>query len=235
MRDAPSVSGCCHCIRVGLRTHWSSLAINTYGNCTSLDCGPNATQNLYHDFEETPRGDCGIGVECGEYVFDLRNASCREWLRTDYLLSPTGLGSPAIHGLYFDDAWDSSGPTEMDPGAVKAMGLSPSDVQDMIAAYKLSYAEKNNATVAAGGFPFSLLNSPAPPNATSAPASCAPFLRSMCQPAALPQTGTFLLQFTRVNHTSPWPLPYPEQDLATFLLARGDYSWIGYAWVSGAS
>ena len=31
-------------------------------------CGPNATQNLYHDFEETPRGDCGVGIECGEYV-----------------------------------------------------------------------------------------------------------------------------------------------------------------------
>jgi hypothetical protein len=31
-------------------------------------CGPNATQNLYHDFEQTPKGDCGVGVECGEYV-----------------------------------------------------------------------------------------------------------------------------------------------------------------------
>ena len=29
-------------------------------------CGPNATDNLYHDFEETPSGDCGVGVECGE-------------------------------------------------------------------------------------------------------------------------------------------------------------------------
>lgn len=29
-------------------------------------CGPNATQNLYHDFEQTPHGDCGYGIECGE-------------------------------------------------------------------------------------------------------------------------------------------------------------------------
>lgn len=29
-------------------------------------CGDNATTNLYHDFEQTPRGDCGNGVECGE-------------------------------------------------------------------------------------------------------------------------------------------------------------------------
>jgi len=25
------------------------------------------------DFEQTPRGDCGVGIECGEYVFDHRN------------------------------------------------------------------------------------------------------------------------------------------------------------------
>jgi len=37
-----------------------------YANCTAHACGPNATQNLYHDFEQTPRGDCGEGVECGE-------------------------------------------------------------------------------------------------------------------------------------------------------------------------
>ena len=38
-------------------------------------CGPNATQNLYHDEEQTPRGDCGAGVECGEYVFNHMNES----------------------------------------------------------------------------------------------------------------------------------------------------------------
>ena len=33
-------------------------------------CGPNATQNLYHDFEQTPKGDCGAGIECGECESD---------------------------------------------------------------------------------------------------------------------------------------------------------------------
>ena len=37
-------------------------------------CGPNATQNLYHDFEQTPKGDCGEGIECGEYVCVRGNA-----------------------------------------------------------------------------------------------------------------------------------------------------------------
>jgi hypothetical protein len=71
-----------------------------YANCTKYQCGPNATQNLYHDFLETPHGDCGEGVECGEYLFDLRNESLRAWLRTDYLMGPLGLGNPAIKGFY---------------------------------------------------------------------------------------------------------------------------------------
>ena len=37
-------------------------------------CGESATANLYHDFEQTPHGDCGRGVECGEYVFNVRPA-----------------------------------------------------------------------------------------------------------------------------------------------------------------
>jgi hypothetical protein len=90
-----------------------------YANCTRYECGPNATANLYHDKLQTPRGDCGLGVECGEYLFDLRNESARAWLRGDYILSPTALGSPAIHGLYFDDAWSVNGPSEEDPASVR--------------------------------------------------------------------------------------------------------------------
>ena len=39
-------------------------------------CGPNATTNLYHDFEQTPHGDCGKGVECGECTTPLRSLHC---------------------------------------------------------------------------------------------------------------------------------------------------------------
>ena len=130
----------------------------------------------------------------------------------------------------FDDGWNSAGPTEEDPGAVKACGLSPQDVLDLVAAYKLSYAEKINATIAHGGFVFDKLSSPAPPNATSAQPQCAPFLRAHCGAGSPSQAGPLLLQFSRQNHTHPWPLPYPAQDLATFLLVRGEYSWLGYAW-----
>ena len=203
-----------------------------YKGCRDYSCGPNATQNLYHDSELTPKGDCGLGVECGEYLFDLRNESCREWLRGDYILGPTGMGDPtgSVQGWYFDDQWNSAGPSEEDPRAVAACGLTPSDVADLSAAFKLSFWEKINATIAAGGFVFDQLLSPAPFNLSSAPAQCAPFLRSTCGPKGLPQSSAFLLQFSRNNHTAPWPLPYPLQDIASFLLVRGDHSFIGYAW-----
>lgn len=37
-----------------------------------------------------------------QYLFDLRNASVLEWLAGPYILSDTGLGSPSVHGFYFD-------------------------------------------------------------------------------------------------------------------------------------
>ena len=90
-----------------------------YANCTRHECGPSASANLYHDTLQTPRGDCGLGVVCGEYLFDLRNESARAWLRGEYLMSATGMGSRAIHGFYFDDAWTTSGPSEEDPKSVR--------------------------------------------------------------------------------------------------------------------
>jgi hypothetical protein len=183
------------------------------------------------DFEQTPRvHDCGNGVECGEYLFDLRNASARAWLRGDYLTSATGLGSPAVHGFYFDDQWTLAGPTEVVPTAVAAMGLTPADVADLAAASAQSLAEMFNTTVDAGGFVFNHLASPTPSNASDAAAACAPKLRGLCRANAFPQSGTYLQQFTAAAGHAGWPIPFPLHDLAIFLLARGAYSWLGYAW-----
>lgn len=67
-------------------------------------CGPNATQNLYHDFEQSPRnvtGDlCGVGVECGEYVFNHLNSSLTDFLLGDYFFGVTGGGNALIDGFY---------------------------------------------------------------------------------------------------------------------------------------
>jgi hypothetical protein len=71
-------------------------------------CGPNATQNLYHDFEQTPHGDCGLGVECGEYVFNHLNTSLTDFLLGEYFFgTANGAGNPVVDGFYVDDV---SGP-----------------------------------------------------------------------------------------------------------------------------
>jgi hypothetical protein len=70
-------------------------------------CGPNATQNLYFDKEQTPSGDCGNGVECGEYVFDHRNASLRSFLLGEYFFGANGAANAAVDGFYVDDGWSS--------------------------------------------------------------------------------------------------------------------------------
>ena len=47
--------------------------------------------------------DCGQGVPCGEYLWDLRNISARSWL-VNFLLGPSFLGAPGgiIHGMFID-------------------------------------------------------------------------------------------------------------------------------------
>ena len=120
----------------------------------------------------------------------------------------------------------------MSPGAIEAIGLSPSDVDDLVAAFTVSFHAKINATVRAGGFVFDMLNTAGWPetNATSAPATCATLLRDFCGEDGPAQTAPLLLELSRVNHTSPWPLPWPDQNLASFLLVRGPYAWLGYIW-----
>lgn len=71
---------------------------------------PTDNTTLYHDHEQTPdrgmcHGECDCGVPCGEYLWDHRNASLRDWLISEYIAGPTGMGNPNVDGLYIDDDW----------------------------------------------------------------------------------------------------------------------------------
>ncbi len=198
-------------------------------------CGPNASQNLYHDFRETPFAHsfkCGVGVECGEYVFNHRNASLRDFFVGEYFF-PTPFPK-SVTGYYVDDAWEASGPTEMDTDAVEKMGMSPQDVAAMIAAWAANVQAYRDALVAAELFEWGLLDGgqqTAPgQNQTCGQCSCQSFLEAQCSVNASAQQGTLFYGYSRSVHTSPWPLPTPDQDLAMFLLARGPYAFFGYGW-----
>ena len=59
--------------------------------------GPDATGTLYHDFEQTPRGDCGQGVECGEYLWNHSNGSMlTDFFVKEFVGGEQGMGSPYV-------------------------------------------------------------------------------------------------------------------------------------------
>ncbi len=204
-------------------------------------CGPNATNNLYHDFEQTPHGtldECGVGVQCGEYVFNHRNASLTDFLLGDYFFGETSSLSPYVDGYYVDDGWSSSGPSEMDADAVQKMGMTPADVQAMIAAWEANQAAWRTKLVANGKFEWFLFyggQQTAPGwNQTDPAVTCQSYMTTNCGANAPSQTGALFFGFSRVKHSQAWPLPSPTQDLAAFLITRGPYAWFGYGWTGCA-
>ena len=198
-------------------------------------CGDTATANLYHDFEQTPKGDCGEGIECGEYVFDHRNASLRSFLLGDYFFGPLGAANPAVDGFYVDDGWSSSkGCSEMDSDSVQKMGLTPAEVDEMVAAWSANQQAWRDALVAAGKWEWFLFyggQQTAPgQNQTCGQCSCAAYLKANCGASSPSQNGTLFYGYSRTAHSKPFPLPSPDQDLAAFLLTRGPYAYFGYGW-----
>lgn len=197
-------------------------------------CGPNATQNLYHDFEQTPHGDCGTGVECGEYVFNHLNASLTDFLLGEYFFGANGAANAAVDGYYVDDDWSSKGCSEMDANELQKMGLTPAQVTAMVAAWQANQQLWRSKLVAAGKFEWGLFyggQQTAPgQNQTCGQCTCASFLAANCGADSPSQNGTLFYGYSRTAHSTPFPLPSPDQDLAAFLLARGPYAYFGYGW-----
>ena len=131
---------------------------------------PPRCTDLYHDLAQTPgypHGDgdcaapgCDVGsVPIGEYLFDPRAANVSikgqtfaEWYVDDYLFGPTGAGNPNISGFYFDDHWTPSGPSEMDGHAAADMGLSTSDLSDLVTAFDWVQAKAYSEILKRGKF-----------------------------------------------------------------------------------
>ena len=71
--------------------------------------------------------DCG-GVACGEYLYDHRNASVREWL-AGYHTLVNGVGEPSIDGYYIDDGWSSkANPSTSYYAPCPGGGCGPSEI-----------------------------------------------------------------------------------------------------------
>jgi hypothetical protein len=63
--------------------------------------------------------------------------------------------------------------------------------------------------------------------------NCAAVLRAQCAPHAPAHDGALFLGFPAAHHSTftNTSLPGYREDLAVFLLVRGDFAWLGYPWV----
>lgn len=209
---------------------------------------------LYHDEEQTPGyptgdgncpGPCDCGVHpCGEYLInwltdDIANLS--DFMINDFILGPTLLGNANISGAYLDDEWYNQsmfgpgecsgspvgGPTEEDSHCLVDTGHA-GDLAWTTAMTDAWCTVRHRAFEAvrlAGGWfwqMFSTFSSPVQ-------AQCASTLRPLCEAGAssIYHNSTTVHAFSG-NHTT---LPNLDQDLAMFLLLRGDYAFLGTGWV----
>ncbi len=202
---------------------------------------PPLCSALYHDQEQTPSwphggdGDCGGpcdcgGVPCGEYLWDHRNASLREWLVDTYLAGPTGVGRASISGLYMDDAWTNysspvdapdcgsspvGGPTEEDANCTVDMGLSQADTTAINDGYHLTMLAAQRAVIAAGGFSWAWAEE------RQGGAGKGAVCRAFFADAAFYYGAPLIVGIQSADAVD---------ELATFLLVRGPYAWLGYTW-----
>ena len=185
----------------------------------------------------------------GEYLWDHRNASLRAWLVDEFVAGKQGIQNAAVDGFYLDDGWHvgqdkyapwmpkagfcdtcapgsdpakcPGGPTEEEVHCVIDMGLSAEDVKDITAGWKLTMAGAQAAIVKGGGFNWQLFHGATGPTKGMEASKCASLVRSLCGDKVYDAALQF--QFAK-------PVPDFNLDLATFLLVRGPYAWLGYSW-----
>jgi len=128
-------------------------------------------------------------------------------------------GSKLVDGFYWDDTWTPDGVgDDPEPGMVQDMGLTKADLLQLTASYQATMNVLVNRTIAAGKFAWQLL-SQRQVHATP-PATCKSDLEGFCQPGALVQQEAMWYGASTVSET----------ELASFLLIRGEYAWIGSGW-----
>eukprot|EP01051_Picozoa_sp_SAG22_P026950 SAG22_NODE_8777_length_630_cov_1.725047_1_plen_190_part_01 len=127
----------------------------------------------------------------------------------------------------------------MDLHNVEDAGLTPAEQQDMQDAWRVNTAAVGEAVLKKGGFAVPYFTSIQRGGNVSDPVThCQRDLEDACR--VNKTTGrpnihdqALLLEFSRAPlalWSSNGTLPYFEQDLATFLLVRGRYAWLGYLW-----
>lgn len=159
-----------------------------------------------------------------------------------------------------DKKWNQEqcnwGPSELESHCLVDMGLDAAAVKDLTAGWAQTILAANTAVLAHGGFVWQLFNGgkmdgtykQAPGwldgHTTVQPATCAAQLRLLCAADSAPQREATMYEWQlgqgaaippgKGGGHSPSNLTDVMQDLASFLLTRGKFAWIGTSWVGCA-
>lgn len=221
------------------------------GSYYSSPCTATKCSSLFHSQDQTPSHtigrkecvtaecDCGA-VPCGEYLWDHRNASLRQWLIHTHVLGPDGLGNPNVSGFYFDDAWRqlgfpftgkgaafnasdcSTGPSEIEQHCLLDMGLRAEDVVAVTDGWKQTMREVLMGVISAGGWAWPLLTGL--DIGRKDPEYCKRIYRNSC---AAEDTRMTLTLMTLKDPNEPGSFVDAKSDVASFLVARGPWAYLG--------
>jgi len=194
-----------------------------------------------------PGCDCG-SVPCGFYVWNHSSTSAvngqtfQDWFVNDYMLNDVGR-SPLVSGFFWDDVWNPAcNIHDQVPNTCADMGFncSKGDLQctdprlaQLTADYQRNMAALRNATLNAGKFAWQMLWTGGAEDAigwTSLSTlvtqdNCAAALRGMCSEHSPAQTRAMAYGMSGQPETRS---PTLIEDLASFLLVRGPFAWLGW-------
>ena len=131
----------------------------------------------------------------------------------------------------FCDHSPIGGATEEDLYCTADMGLTQADTTAITDGWRVMIDAVHAAIVGAGGFSWDQFVGVSTP----AQSACAAFFDKACSPAQPWYGEPIYHSFTKTANGTFYPLPAFEQDLATFLLIRGTYAWLGYGWLGCSS
>ena len=185
-------------------------------------------------------------MPCGFYVFNhsstavVNGQTFRDWFIHSYMINNVG-ASPLVSGFFWDDVWNAECDIhDQMPRTCEDMALSKQDLVQLTADYQDNMEALRNATLAAGKFSWQMLWTGGDSNSMGSTcptplvqqASCASDLRALCAVDSPAQTRAMMYAFAPGGcKGDPSQLTQFHQDLANFLLTRGEYAWLGHGWL----
>lgn len=135
---------------------------------------------------------------------------------------------------------------------VADMGLTDKDMQDITAEWAQTVLAVQTSLMQKKKFAWQMLNCGQRPDASNPTAcgaassgapdqslddpksQCTAWMRKYCNRDSPFLEMALMMGFSMPTHTvagwTNFTLPYPEQDIASFLLVRGEFAWLGYGY-----